>query len=296
MPPLIRRSVNWTRRITESVFDGIGFRPLGIIVFTASVVLLLYLSNLNAGTTRSQAVANAQLVDHPARVASFVTHVFVKPGDRVEVGAPLVELSSYFIDQRLERLDVQIEQVINESKLAQARLIVREQRWVDPGVRIRPDKPSLQSPTEALYSKEIEVLQTRRRFLLEDRENLTVLSSFTGIVAAVSWQGRSIGEGKSVASIRPEYADEIVAYVPAATDPATITEGAKAYISQPSSAACRRPAVVLRRGAAVAEAPAQLNGFLRLPLHGLPVHISVPDECQLGVGQVLTVEFLRSVS
>lgn len=296
MPRLIRKSVNWTRRITDGLFDGIGLRPLGIIVFAGSIGLLLYLSNLHAGTTRSQAVANARLIDHPARVASFVTEVFVRPGDHVDVGAPLVELSSHFIDQRLERLDVQIEQAINESKLAQARLVVREKLWVDPRVRISPDTPSLRSPTEALYAKEIEVLQTRRRFMLEDRENLTVLSNFSGIVASVSWQGKSIGEGRSVASIRPEFADEIVAYVPAATDPATIAEGAMAYIMQPGSAACSRPGVVLRRGAAVDEAPPQLNGFFRDPLHGLPVHISVPDECRLGVGQVLTVEFLRSVS
>jgi len=243
MPRLIRMSVNWTRRITDGLFDGIGLRPIGIIVFAGSIGLLLYLSNLHAGTTRSQAVANAQLIDHPARVASFVIEVFVKPGDRVDVGAPLVELSSHFIDQRLERLDVQIEQAINESKLAQARLVVREKLWVDPRVRISPDTPSLRSPTEALYAKEIEVLQTRRRFMLEDRENLTVLSNFSGIVASVSWQGKSIGEGRSVASIRPEFADEIVAYVPAATDPATIAEGAMAYIMQP-----RR-----RRSAAAAE-------------------------------------------
>jgi len=296
MPRLIRTSVNWTRRITDGVFDGIGLRPLGIIVFAGSVALLLYLSNLQAGTTRSQAVANAQLIDHPARVASFVTEVFVKPGDRVDVGAPLVELSSHFIDQRLERLDVQIEQAINESKLAQARLVVREKRWLDPRTRITPDAPSLRSPTEALYAKEIEVLQTRRRFLLEDREHLTVVSNFAGIVASVSWPGKSVGEGRSVASIRPEFADEIVAYVPAATDPETIAEGATAYILQPGSVACSRPGVVLRRGAAVDEAPPQLNGFFRDPLHGLPVHISVPHECRLGVGQVLTVEFLRSVS
>jgi hypothetical protein len=296
MTGTIRTGVNLIRRITDGVFDGIGMRPLGIIVFAGSVVALLYLSNLHAGTTRSQAVADAQVVDHPARVASFVTEVFVKPGDRVEVGAPLVELSSHFIDQRLERLDVQIEQAINESKLAQARLIVDEKRWIDPGVRIRPDAPSLRSPTEALYAKEIEVLQTRRRFMLEDRENLTVVSNYAGVVASVSWPGSSVGEGKSVASIRPEFADEIVAYVPAATDPATIAEGAMAYIVQPGSIECSRPGVVLRRGAAVDEAPPQLNGFFRNPLHGLPVHISVPAECRLGVGQVLTVEFLRTVS
>jgi multidrug resistance efflux pump len=297
--PMLRstRSItNQLQRATDTIFDGVGLRPLGIIVFTASVALLLYLSTLNTGTIRADAVATARMVDHPARVASFVTKVFVKPGDKVQIGAPLVELSSHFIDQRIQRIDVQIEQVLNEAQLAQAQLMVKEDRWLDPATRIRPDRPSLESPTEALYAKQLEVLQTRRRLMLEDRESLTVLSNFTGIVATVAWPGASIGEGNSVASVMPEFADEIVAFVAPATDPAAIALGARAFITRPSSKACRAAGSVLRRGAGVEQAPKQLRGLLRFPVHGMPVHISIPPDCSLGIGQVLTVEFERGVS
>jgi hypothetical protein len=296
MAPALSSTKHRIQRASDVIFDGIGMRPLGIVVFLASSALLVYLAGQDASSIRAEAVATAGLIDHPSKVASYVSRVFVKPGDHVEVGTPLVELSSYFVDQRLARFDMEIEQIINESKLAQAQLVVKEQRWLNPEMRALPNRPSLESPTEALYAKQLEVMQTRRRLLLEDREGLVIEASSSGVVDAVTWLGASIAEGASVATLRPEFAEEIIAYVEPMSDPAVIAEGARAYIVQPKTAACQAAGHVLRRGASVQQAPPQLNTFFRFPVHGMPIHISIPPECTLGIGQTLSVEFERKVS
>ena len=278
----------------ERVFDAFRARPLGIVVFAASALLLLYLQVMTRGAIRVEAVAQGDQVEEPARVASFVAEVFVSPGDQVDAGTPLVELSSHFVDRELARLDADVEKLMRESQLAQARLVVEEQRWLDPSVRLRPDRPSLEGPTAQLFAKELAVLQTRRKQLLEDRDTLTVMSSRAGRVLSVAAPGTAVAAGSAVASLTSEFAAEIVAYVPANTQPASISVGTPVRITRPVRA-CAGSAEVLRRGAAVQEAPGQLRGLLLLPVHGMPVHISVPDGCQLGVGQTLTVEFARSV-
>jgi hypothetical protein len=103
-----------------------------------------------------------------------------------------------------------------------------------------------------------------------------------------------VAAGSSVAAVVAEYADVIVAYVPAETDLAAIAPGARVQIDRPSLS-CRSAGKVLRRGAAVEEAPNQLKNLFRFPVHGMPVFVSIPPDCRLGVGQVLTVEFPRSV-
>jgi len=263
-------------------------------VFLGSIGLLVYLQTSSLSAFRADAVAEAQAVDQPARVSSFVMAVYVLPGDTVDVGAPLVDLSPHFIDRELEQIDAEIEKLLRESQLAQARLLVEEQRWLSPSMRLRPDRPSLERPTEALYAKELGVLQTRRDQLLADRSGLTIESSHAGRVVRVVPPGSSVAAGSSVASVVAEYAEEIVAYVPAETDPAAIAPGAPVYIARPALS-CRGVGRVLRRGAAVEAAPSQLRNLFRFPVHGMPVHVSIPPDCRLGVGQVLSVEFPRAV-
>jgi multidrug resistance efflux pump len=287
----IRRSV---RRGFGRVFEAFGARPLGIVVFAMSGAFLAYLQVGLAGSIRADAVALAPSVDHPARVASFVTDVFVRAGDSVEVGTPLVELSPHFIDRELSGIDAEVLKLLEESKLAQARLLVEEQRWLNPEMRLRPDRPSLESPTEQLYAREIEVLQTRRRQLLEDRAGLTVNATLSGRIVLVANAGSAVAMGGSVASVIPEYAQEIVAYVPSDLEPASITVGAPVRVARPARV-CQGSAEVLRRGATVQEAPGQLRSLFRFPVHGMPVYISIPSDCELGVGQVLSVEFARAV-
>jgi multidrug resistance efflux pump len=280
-------------RALDRVSEGISARPFGVVMFVGSVAFLLYLQTSSLSSFRADAVAQAQAVDQPARVSSFVMAVYVLAGDTVDVGAPLVELSPHFIDRELAQVDAEIEKLLHESRLAQARLLVEEQRWLSPSMRLRPDRPSLERPTEALYARQLGVLQTRRDQLLEDRRGLTIASSHSGRVVRVSPPGSSVAAGSSVASVVAEYADEIVAYVPAQTDPAQIAVGAPVYISRPALS-CRGVGRVLRRGAAVEAAPTQLSDLFRFPVHGMPVHVSVPPDCRLGVGQVLSVEFPRA--
>jgi multidrug resistance efflux pump len=265
-------------------------RPLGIAVFGGSAALLVHLIGASQSAIRADAVAVARRVDHPSQVVSFVTAVYVNPGDHVGVGTPLAELSPYFINQKVERIDSEIEQLINQSKLAQAQLVVDEERWVAPSLRSRPTRPSLEAPTEAYYSKQIAVLRLQRSVLEADLEALVVKSKFAGVVAQVAWLGASIAEGASVASVMPQYAEEIVAYVPATADPQLIAANASAYIVNADTEGCQSPGVVRSRGAAVEEAPAQLSRFMR-PVHGTPVHIGIPEACRLGNGQVLAIDF-----
>jgi len=278
----------------DRVFENTGARPIGILVFVASIVLLAYLEAGLEGSIRAEAVASAPQVDHPARVSSFVTAVYVSPGDTVESGSPLVELSPYFIDRELARVDTEIEKLLRESNLAQARLVVEEQRWLNPDLRMSPERPSLESPMEAMYAQELAVLQTRRKQLLDDRAGLTVQATEEGRVVQVALLGSSVAAGGSVASVSPQYAREIVAYVSADTEPGSISVGSPVRIAR-TGQTCDGEAAVLRRGGVVVEAPGQLRGLLSLPVYGMPVYISIPEHCRLGVGQLLTVEFARAV-
>ena len=106
---------SWRRgqRALDRVSEAIGAQPLGVLVFFASILLLAYLQTDLGGSIRAEAVASAPQVDHPARVSSFVTSVYVKPGDIVEPGSPLVELSPHFIERELARVDTEIEKLIH---------------------------------------------------------------------------------------------------------------------------------------------------------------------------------------
>lgn len=279
----------------ERVFDALGARPWGILFFIASVVLLLSLEMQSYDSVRAPAVARAAQVTEPAQVASFVLTTYVHAGDTIQVGTPLVELSPHFIDREIIQLDAEIETLVRESNLAQARLMVDEQRWLAPNVRLRPDKPSLEDPTRQLFATELAAVKARRRQLLEDREHLIIKSSRGGRVVHVVTPGTAIAAGGPVATLTSEYAEEIVAYVPATTGPHQIRPGATVRISGPMNACPAMTGAVLRRGAGVEEAPSQLQGFLRIPVHGMPIYISVPEGCELAVGQTLDVELPRSV-
>ena len=297
--PPIRRNRTVGERLlrgTDSFFDSVGLRPLGIIVFAASVFALSQLLSMSVSSVRADAVATARIIDHPARVDSYATAVFVKPGDLVDVGTPLVELSPHFIDQDLQELAHETEQVINESRLAQAKLVVDEERWLAPGLRTMPKRPSLEKPTEEYFAKRIEVLNARREALLADRDALTVHSTFRGLVSQVAGLGTWVPAGSSVASVMPEYAEEIIAYVPANSNPGMIPDDSAVYIIGTEIAECRAPARIQRRGAVVEEAPGQLTRMFRGAVHGRPFHISIPENCTLGNGQTLALDFRMEAS
>ena len=277
-------------RAIDRAFDSVSVRPVGLLVFLASLALLLYLHTSSVGQLRVRAVAYARTVEHPSVTSSFVSTVHVRPGEQVEPGAPLVDLSPYFIDRELSQLNVEIKELLHEQKLAQAQLLVREDRWLAPELRRQPSKPSLETPTEELFAARLRVLQTRRTNLADARSMLTISSRSAGRVASVLVVGSSVADGESVAAVTPEYAEELVAYLPPQTDPVGIQAGTLVRIVEPRMI-CGGLGAVLRKGAAVEQAPLQLRDLFRLRMHGTPVYISLPADCDLGVGQIVSVEF-----
>ena len=286
--------VGRTRRAVDRGFERLSARPLGIIVFGASVVALVMLQSSQVGRFRVRALAEARIVEHPAVVQTVVERAHVRPGDRVQAGDLMIELSSRLVDSQIAEVDAEIEEAQREARLAAATLAIEEERWLDAPDRRRPNRPSLSRDSDAFHTARLELFITRRAALLKDREQLAVKSNVWGRVVAALPPGASVDVGTSVATVAPEYAEEIVAYVPAETDPALVKIGVRARLLKSQVAACRAHGTVLRRGAGVVEAPGQLSGFLRLPVHGMPVYISVPEGCELGIGQVLAVEFAKA--
>lgn len=283
---------SFTRAI-DRAFERLSARPLSLLVFAGSIALLVFLESTNAGRFHAQAVTRAPVEEHPALVASFVEAVYALPGDQVAAGSPLLDLSSHFIDRELARIDLEIEQVVHESRLARARLLVDEERWIAPGLRRQPNRPSLERPTEELYAAQLERLHARRALLAEDQRKLTIVSRAGGRVSRIMTPGSAVAIGTSVATVLPGSAREIVAYLPSGTDPALVSPGTRVTLAG-TSLPCASAARVLRPGAAVEEAPSQLTNWFRFPVFGLPVYISVPEGCDLGVGQTLSVEFARA--
>jgi hypothetical protein len=287
-----RPSTNALQRFFERFSDRLSARPLSVLVFAATLVLFAYLETKDAGHFRVRAVAEARSVAHPALVKSYVEKVYVRPGDSVELGVPLAELSSHFIDREILEIELEIEELRRESRLEQARLSVKEQRWLPEDLRVRPNRPSLETPTGAYYESKASALQLHLSMLLEDRTKLVVKSRTGGRVAWVVLQGASVRVGSPVATVTLEFPDEIVAYVPAETDPAFVEPGVRVAVVDPALG-CSLPGEVLRRGAGVEQAPGQLLEWFRFPVHGMPVYISVPPGCQLADGQLVSVEFAR---
>jgi multidrug efflux pump subunit AcrA (membrane-fusion protein) len=287
-----RPSTNAAQRFMERSSERFSARPMSVIVFAATLLLFSYLETRESGRFRVRAVAQASTVAHPALAETFVETVHVRPGDTVEPGAPLVELSSYFIDRAIHEVELEIEELRRKTKLEQARLSVEEQRWLPEDVRTRPNRPSLGTPTSEYFESKRQALQQRLSALEEDRGRLTITSRSGGRVGWVVPQGSSVSVGTTVATVSLDYSDEIVAYVPAETLPSSIEPGALVSVVDPA-AGCSLPGRVLRRGASVQEAPGQLLEWFRYPVHGMPVYISVPSGCHLADGQLVAVEFAR---
>lgn len=278
-------------RSSDAFFDILGMRPLGIFVFAGSALLCLHVIGLSAGATRADAVAVAGLVNHPSLVSSFTTQVFVKPGDRVEIGAPLVELSSHFINQQIERIDLELDLVINESKLRSAQQSEDQLRLMAISRGESSNGSAIDRLSKAHFEKQIAVLQYRKIGLIRKQGALVVTASSSGIVAEVKGVGASIAEGASVASIMPPFAEEIVAYVSPTIDPSRIKAGVAVYLLNASTSHCQAPGRVRNRGARVKTAPKQLTQMMGLAIHGMPVHVTIPRDCRLINGQVLALNF-----
>ena len=99
-------------RAVRRGFDRLSARPLSIIVFVASAALLVQLQSSQQGRFHARGVASATSVQHPALVASYVSSVVVRVGDRVVSGAPLEELTRRFIDRELAYIEIEMKQLL----------------------------------------------------------------------------------------------------------------------------------------------------------------------------------------
>ena len=146
----------------------------------------------------------------------------------------------------------------------------------------------LVSATVRLHEKQLELLQSQREDLTQRIERLEVRASAGGVVASVLGEGAAVAMGVSVARLVPPRATEVVAYLPPETNPATAALVERVLIAQSNGNACAGE-LERRVGAEVTPIPGAgtsiLAGALGGPTFGLPVHISLPSECQLGVGQ-----------
>ena len=152
-----------------------------------------------------------------------------------------------------------------------------------------PDDTGL-AQTSSFYKSQIKVLEKRKEGLLEDLTKISITARIKGRVATVLPLGAEVRTGTSVASIYPEYATEIIAFIKPATNPDAILTGTKVAIVEPYNA-CSENGEIIRLGAKVEQAPTHITGLFKTPVHGLPVYISIPKACQLGIGQQLSVEF-----
>ena len=82
-----------------------------------------------------------------------------------------------------------------------------------------------------------------------------------------------------------------MAYAPPHTNPLELRAGTPVAVT---ASGCPAEAVILRIGAQVVQAPDQLQTRLLSPVQGLPVHISIPEGCSLGIGQVAQADLLTS--
>ena len=211
------------------------------------------------------------------------------------MGAPLVDLSSHFIDRELAQVDAEIEKLLHESQLAQARLLVEEQRWLSPSMRLRPDRPSLERPTEALYAKQLGVLQTTRNSAAREPpwahhcEQPLGPGGQRGAAGQLGGCGQLRGLGGCGVrgrdrGLRP------------GRDGSGRDRHGRSRGHLPPHPLVPRRGPGTPQGSAVEEAPEPAEDSLfRFPVYGLPVYVSVPPDCRLGVGQVLSVEFPRGV-
>jgi len=143
--------------------------------------------------------------------------------------------------------------------------------------------------TVAYYAAEIEVLRVQRERILRDLEASTVRAQAHGRVAVVLPVGAAAQTGVSVATLMPEVASEVVAYLPIDGGTAGVEIGAPVRLSD-RHGSCAALGQVVRFGATVEMAPEHLMNLFRFPIYGLPLYVSVPGSCVLAVGQRVQVE------
>ena len=152
------------------------------------------------------------------------------------------------------------------------------------------DQTSLEEPMARFYQAELELLVIRREGILNHLTNLTIRARTTGHVGDVLSVGSWVEPGISVASVLPAAPEEIVAYLAPDTHPNSVPLGSIARVTAQNSP-CLEFGTVLQHGAIVELVPGQLSTGPMAQQHGFPIHISIPADCALAVGQTVRVDF-----
>jgi multidrug resistance efflux pump len=158
------------------------------------------------------------------------------------------------------------------------------------------DAPDLLTETtQSYYQAELELLQRRRAHLAELLASLQIKARHGGRVQAIAAVGSPAAPGQSLVSLLPRFAPEVVAWFPPETNPASLTEGTPVTL-RAGQRRCASAGQVVRVGASVQAAPPQLPAPLLGvgATTGLPVYITVPQNCPLGVGQLIQASLQAS--
>ncbi|MDX9720519.1 MAG: hypothetical protein RBU37_07220 [Myxococcota bacterium] len=209
-----------------------------------------------------------------------------------------VELLRERVEARSARadslLDAELESARVEASAQRARRVTEAaKQYLEQLELKRPASANAEEASPALlqyHAAIIESLRLQRDALQAELKHTVITARSDGRVSALLGVGASVTMGLSVASVLPEQASEVVAFVDPADLREGLTAGQEARIVTPN-AWCEGAFSVLRVGAAVEQAPLQLEGVLRTPVFGVPVYLQPPEHCAVFIGQALTLEF-----
>lgn len=150
-----------------------------------------------------------------------------------------------------------------------------------------PSIDRLRALTIAAYQAQIALVRTRKANFQRDLLDLTITAQASGRVSLILPKGTAVTPDFPVVEILPPWATEAVAYLDPSAHPAAFAPGQPVRIASPHCP--EQGASISHTGASVILAPGQLMSWTGKPLYGLPIHITLPQNCRLGVGQVVEV-------
>lgn len=115
----------------DGLFDRLRIRPLSLLVFFASVGVLIFMARSRTSAIHAPAVGYARSVDHTpdlvSEVTALVETVHVQVGDKVAAGAPLVTLSSRALKRALAEVDAEIAMIEAQAEVEAGELAAEEE-------------------------------------------------------------------------------------------------------------------------------------------------------------------------
>jgi multidrug resistance efflux pump len=152
------------------------------------------------------------------------------------------------------------------------------------------DEHALERSVIDLWESELELLQLQRQQVDAQLSHLVVRSLAAGRVVEVLDRGAPVTPQTAVAVVVPVRATEVVAYLPAETNRAFLERGATALVSVHADELSCTGTLQVHTGAQVEQAPGQISSpIFSQPVFGLPLHVALPPNCPIGIGQRVSV-------